>query len=90
MVQGTGKSRGGIRGLSSLHLSSPKNKGAAQDGSVPLAVVLNYSHGERRAHRIAQAGSGRLERVAWRDSARKNAPITCDMQDKRRRDRNPL
>jgi len=62
MVQGTGKSRGGIRrrGLSSLHLSSPKNKGAAQDGSVPLAVVLNYSHGERETRRSAEEGAGRL------------------------------
>jgi hypothetical protein len=37
---------------------------AGQDGGVPLVVVLNYSHGERRARRTAQAGRGGLERVA--------------------------
>ena len=30
----------------------------------PLVVVLNYSHGERRARRIAQAGRDHLECVA--------------------------
>jgi hypothetical protein len=28
-------------------------EGAGQDGGAPLAVVLNYSHGERRSHRSA-------------------------------------
>ena len=39
-------------------------QGAGQDGGVPLIVVFYYSHGQRRAHRTAQEGRGRLERVA--------------------------
>ena len=35
-----------------------------QDGGVPLVVVLNYSHGERRPRRAVNEGGGCLECVA--------------------------
>jgi hypothetical protein len=34
-----------------------------QDGGVPLAVVLNYSHGEQASHRSAEEGPDCVERV---------------------------
>jgi hypothetical protein len=50
-----------------------------KDGGVPLAVVLNYSHGERRAHRIAQAGcaTSMLSTVIWGSSSFVMTKLCC-------------